>query len=187
MHYEVEQKYRSVNVEAVLKQLEDWGTAELVTQRQVDTYFAHPSRDFATTDEALRIRQVGESNVITYKGPKIDTTTKTRRELEIAIAEGAMSAAHCSKLLEALGFRPVAEVSKTRRSVRLERMGQTVEVALDEVDQLGVFAELEIVVASKEELPPARESLASLAKELRLTGVERRSYLELLLAQSGAD
>ncbi len=187
MHYEVEQKYRAVDVEAILKQLEDWGVADLVTQRQVDTYFAHPNRDFAATDEALRIRQVGESNVITYKGPKIDATTKTRRELELAIAEGTTAAEHGGALFEALGFRSVAEVSKTRRSVQVERAGHTVEISLDEVDRLGVFTELEIVVASKEELPPAREILASVAQELRLTEVERRSYLELLLAQSAVE
>ena len=55
---------------------------------QVDQYFAHPARDFAQTDEALRLRRVGKQNFITYKGSKIDATTKTRREIELPLAPG---------------------------------------------------------------------------------------------------
>ena len=49
---------------------------------QVDTYFSHPARDFAATDEALRIRSIDQENFVTYKGPKLDATTKTRREID---------------------------------------------------------------------------------------------------------
>ena len=73
-------------------------------RRRSDRYFAHPSRDFARTDEALRLRRIGEFNFITYKGPKLDATTKTRREIEIGLADGQQAATDAAELLAAIGF-----------------------------------------------------------------------------------
>ena len=52
---------------------------------QSDAYFNHPARDFAQTDEALRIRTVGDESVVTYKGPKLGGSAKTRFELEFQL------------------------------------------------------------------------------------------------------
>ena len=71
---------------------------------EVDRYFNHPARDFAETDEALRIRRIGPVNRITYKGPRVDTVTKTRQELELPLVEGEKSAADWITLLEKLGI-----------------------------------------------------------------------------------
>ena len=91
--YEVEQKYPLADVaevEAVLARLgATWhGTAE-----QVDRYFNHPSRDYAVTDEALRLRRTDDRLAITWKGPRLDATAKTRREIELPLVEAAVPAA----------------------------------------------------------------------------------------------
>ena len=56
------------------------------TVRETDLYFNGGDRDFRRTDEALRLRRVssgGEENVLlTYKGPKEDPRSNTRREYE---------------------------------------------------------------------------------------------------------
>ena len=57
------------------------------------------------------------------------------------------------------------------------------EVALDEVEQLGPFLELE-TSAGDADLGAAQAALASLARKLDLQQIERRSYLELLLQVS---
>lgn len=151
---------------------------------QVDLYFAHPSRDFAKTDEALRLRRVGDAVAITWKGPRIDTATKTRREIELpvtpAAAAGAVTIAAWSELLTALGFRPVMEVTKRRRAARVPWQGCDVDVAIDSVVGLGDFVEVELQ-ARPGEVPQARAVIASLAETLGCGGQERRSYLELLL------
>src|SRR5947209_1900997 len=103
MKYEVEQKYRYPADLDLEKRLNDLGAAWHEPVQQVDTYFAHPARDFAATDEALRIRSVGEQNFVTYKGPKIDKTTKTRHELELPLASGHKAAEQFGQLLQALG------------------------------------------------------------------------------------
>ena len=82
MPIEVEQKFPVADRAALDRQLAALGFVPRDAELQVDQYFAHPARDFARTDEALRIRRVGQFNYITYKGPKLDATTKTRREIE---------------------------------------------------------------------------------------------------------
>ena len=77
---------------------------------QVDRYFNHPARDFGVTDEAFRIRSVGDANCVTYKGPRIDSVTKTRREIEVSFAEGSDAASQMTDIWQSLGFRFVREV-----------------------------------------------------------------------------
>ena len=83
--YEVECKYPVDDLPRVEIALARMGAKIGAPVRQTDKYFAHPSRDFAATDEALRIRVSGEENYITYKGPKVDATTKTRREIDFLL------------------------------------------------------------------------------------------------------
>ena len=180
MTIEVEHKYRVTDPAALEQQLTALGGVISPPQLQVDTYFAHPSRDFAATDEALRIRCVGPRNYVTYKGPKLDPHTKTRCEIELPIAPEQSGAADCAELLMALGFRRVREVRKQRRSVAIPWQGDEVTVALDDVAGIGHFVELELAV-EESAVPAAQACLASLSTHLRLSNSERRSYLELLL------
>lgn len=178
--YEVEQKFPVADHAALRQRLVELGATLVPPIEQADTYFAHPARDFAKTDEALRLRTVGERNWITYKGPKIDTQTKTRRELEVPLVAGPVARREYEELLAHLGFRPVATVRKRREVAALAWMGYEVEAALDLVEHVGPFVELE-TSADLAGLAGAKDVLASLARQLGLEGGERRSYLELLL------
>ena len=180
MNYEVEQKFRISDAKSLEERLSGMGITLDVPIAQVDRYFAHPARDFSQTDEALRIRSVGQDNYVTYKGPKIDAITKTRREIELPIESGSEAAVRFAELLEALGFCPVAAVRKQRRCVVAPWRNQNVAVSLDSVDSLGDFAELELT-STESGIERARETILSLAQELSLSQVERGSYLELVL------
>lgn len=180
MQYEVEQKFPVADLAAVNAQLHALGARFSAPLDQIDRYFAHPVRDFAATDEALRIRRVANENCITYKGPKLDSTTKTRREIELPLSGGEEHLARYTELLTALGFSVVAEVHKHRTPAELHWQGRNVEAALDEVAGVGTFVELEIL-ADEANLDASRSALASLAAKLGLSNSERRSYLELLL------
>jgi adenylate cyclase class 2 len=151
-------------------------------REEADLYFTHPARDFARTDEALRLRRRGEVNLITYKGPKIDSATKTRSEIELPLEPGQASLGSWRALLEALGFQGVAEVRKSRRKMHVPWQGRSVEASLDTVEHLGTFVELELI-AEADGLEPAKACILSLAQTLGLTASERRSYLELLLGR----
>jgi len=189
--YEVELKFPVPDTRALEQRLTAIGSRWHEPVNQIDRYFNHPCRDFARSDEALRLRQNGDEVVITWKGPRIDTATKTRREIELPLSLplpqlGAVSQpaevaiARWTDLLEALGFRSVATVSKRRSNAAVIWQGREVDVALDSVAGLGEFMELELQ-ASEVEIPRAQACLESLARELGCGSPERRSYLELLL------
>jgi len=175
---EVEVKYAVEDLKPLAAALAGWSAGE--TRRDEDHYFNAPDRDFARTDEALRVRSIGPRNYITYKGPKTDAETKTRFELELPLGDGPESAAQFRRLLTRLGYRPGGVVRKARRVFRSHRDGFDVQATLDDVDGLGTFAELEIT-ADEDQLPAARAAVLGAAAELGLTQAERRSYLQLLL------
>jgi len=181
--YEVEQKYPVADVKAIEDRLSRLGASWHGTAEQVDRYFNHPSRDFAVTDEALRLRSTAAGVAITWKGPRLDATAKTRREIELPLALAAVPAMldHWTELLEALGFRRVREVAKRRRLATVAWEGAAIEVALDHVAGLGDFVELELQAESAG-IAVAAARIESLARELGCTNPERRSYLEMLLA-----
>lgn len=178
---EIELKFPVADLLAVLAALQELGAAVQEEHEQADRYFNHPARDFAATDEALRLRSVGEANYITYKGPRIDPGTKTRQEIELSLPSGSHTMARWRELLSALGFVHIADVHKRRRKTCLAWQGFQVEIALDQVAELGSFVELEIL-APPEQLSQAQQAMRSLAERLGLAASERRSYLELLLA-----
>jgi adenylate cyclase, class 2 len=180
MRYEVEMKFPVAEMEALEAKLARLSATISAPQTEMDSYFGHPGRDFARTDEALRIRRKGIANFITYKGPKIDPTTKTRHEIDLPLPPGEETAQAWTGMLGALGFTVVGEVRKSRRKAQVDWQGRSVEVSLDEVERLGTFAELELVV-EPDDIEAAKACIASLAKELRLETGERRSYLELVL------
>lgn len=179
--FEVEQKFAlDVDADAMRTRLESLGAKATGQATQVDQYFNHPVRDFAQTDEALRIRSVDDRNWVTWKGPKIDSRTKTRREIELPLGDGTQTAEQLAEVLRLLSFRPVTSVQKIRRTYGLTRDGRTFEIALDEVEEVGAFMEIEIL-AEESELAAAQDAVIRVGDELGLSRVERRSYLALLL------
>src|SRR5687767_2428414 len=180
MTYEVEQKFHVDDFRETEHALRQLGVQVGPVVSQTDTYLSHPTRNFGETDEALRLRREGEANFITYKGPKIDKTTKTRLELEIPLPNGQALATQVRHLLDVLGFRVVVDINKQRRRSLIHWQGATIEVALDQVERLGTFVELEMV-AEETEVDIAKQRIGGFAAELGLTRNERLSYCELML------
>jgi adenylate cyclase class 2 len=167
---EVEIKAYCEDSEALRARIAELGGALEGSLMEEDSYFGHPSRDFAASDEAFRIRRTPVGSVVTYKGPKIGERSKTRFEKEVAIGD----ADGFAEILDRLGFRPAGTVRKSRELYALEG----VHVCLDKVEGLGYFAELEVLSEEREE---AERRLFALAERLGLSRFERRSYLELSL------
>jgi adenylate cyclase class 2 len=176
--YEVELKVRADHG-PVRTRLADVGTESRGTVQQVDTYYDAPHREFAETDEALRIRRTtgdGETTIeLTYKGPLLEAESKSREEHEVVVSDNDEAAA----ILDGLGFEPAATVEKERESFTHE--GYT--VTLDSVDGLGEFVEVETEVPN-DDIEDAREGAIEVLAELGLDADDqiRTSYLGLLLA-----
>ena len=131
----------------------------------------------------MRLRRIGAENYLTYKGPKIDTVTKSRPEIELRLADGSQTAADAVRFLSSLAYRPVAVVSKFRQVYTFQRDGFTLSACLDDVGAVGRYVELEIL-ADESRYESARAVLLKAVEEFGLVEHERRSYLRLLLEQS---
>jgi len=155
-----------------------------------DEYFNHPVRDFRITDEALRIRRTVDSVQLTFKGPRLDAVTKSRKELELPIASVAEALAFTEsqlrEILLALGFTSAGMVRKQRKTTTVRFEDRDFTISFDQVEGLPFYAELEIL-CDEPQRASATASLLRLAEYLGLHQSERRSYVELvqLNLQSG--
>lgn len=170
---EIEVKIPDVNHRELRNRLVFNGAVEAGEELHQDVYLNHPCRDFGDTDEALRLRLVNGRAFLTYKGPKIDTDSKTREEIEVHVEDPEK----IISILRKLGFTQVATVRKRRTLYRIE----DVVVALDSVEGLGDFVELEY---EGDDLKKGMERINAVRSLLNLKGNERRSYLELLIGKT---
>lgn len=184
MSYEVELKFRLDHFQTIETAIRQRGAAEKPIVSHIDRYFNHPSRDFRSTDEAFRIRSVGHSNCITYKGPVLGNVAKTRQEIEVDVADSPEAAERLLEMMKCLGFRFVRDVRKMRRAFSLNWNQRDYELALDEVPELGCFLEIELL-ADDEDRESAESAVWELARSLGLTASEPRSYLDLLIDLDG--
>ncbi len=182
MQYEVELKFRLKTSEAIYETIAKMGEGWKEPVEQIDSYFKHPVRDFAQTDEALRIRSVGDENRITYKGPVIDEQVKTRQEIEVLFATGNSNREQVATILTILGFEEVRVVKKKRSTTLLLFENFKMEIAFDKVEGLGTFLEIE-TLADDTTRQKAQEAVLNFAAKLQLNKPEKRSYLCMLLEQ----
>jgi len=158
-----------------------------------DTYFNMPEglRDFRQTDEALRIRKSAEFHkndkskaqklnyYITYKGKKIDKTTKTREELEIKISNPE----DMKILLKFLGFREVFTLVKKRELYDFMFNETRIEALIDYIPILEQhFVEVELITELIENVDKSKEILFQFLENFGIKKQEsiRKSYLELI-------
>lgn len=183
---EIEKKFQVKNFDAIRSALASGDLdvmEDLPPKFQCDEYFNHRQLRFELQDIALRIRQVDERHVLTFKGPNQDATTKIRTEIEVDLAKE--DAEKVSQMFLGLGMHSVAKVSKTRDTIVIRWQGANVEVCLDAVEEVGYFVELEIVAEDKEQVPTAKSTLEALADKFGLEDSTTTSYLEMLLQGRG--
>ncbi len=168
---EVELKYWSPGNAAIVASLNKLGAKKVSELTMEDVYFAHPSREFGKTDEAVRLRKTEEGAELTYKGPRMKTgTVKAREEITVKVAD----ALSVQRILERVGFKEAYIVAKRRATYQLDKL----RVDVDSVDGLGEFVELEAITES----PDRVTALLEMARaELGLTRLEPKTYLELLI------
>jgi adenylate cyclase class 2 len=174
---EVEVKAHAPNLNEIEEKIVEIGASLEGEEYQEDLYFNAPHRDFAQTDEALRIRKIKKENseetYITYKGAKMDNVSKTRKEIEVAVENPSKVA----DILQNLSFRPVATVRKNRI---IYTLGELI-ITLDKVHGVGDFVEIEKETAEGEDTKEAlNEIFATYSKIGIEKGFERSSYLELM-------
>ena len=149
-------------------------------KKETDIYFDNAEGNFRKEDKALRIRQCENLTTkesicyMTYKGPKLDHISMTRKEVELQIEDAQIG----KEMLENLGFMSVHPVIKLRQYFHKEN----VTACLDQVEGLGDFMELEVIVADEAE---KEEALGRIIELLHILGyckedIIRTSYLSML-------
>jgi len=190
---EVEIKVKISDPNQVRKRFEENKGVYKISLHHEDTYFNMPKglRDFKQTDEALRLRKSIEFNrdnraiaqkinyFITYKGKKIDKTTKTREEIEVKINE----IEDMKNLLKLLGFREVFTVIKERELYDFLFEDVRIEALIDYLPVLKqYFVEVELMTESYEDIKKSRKILFRFLEKFGIKKEEsiRTSYLELI-------
>ncbi len=171
---EIEVKIKVDKLEPIRSRLEELRASPMERVHERDVYYNAPHRDFARTDEALRIRYSGSNCVLTYKSAKLSGySLKAREELSTPVGSGPA----LEEILEKLGFTRTAEVEKIREYY----LFRDASVALDKVKGLGCFVEIERCTPG--EGHDLQHGIESIADELGIRGEPTRtSYLELLLS-----
>jgi len=190
---EVEIKARVKDPNLLRKMFEENEGVYKLSLEHEDIYYNMPEglRNFKQTDEALRLRKSIEferDNIaknpknnyfITYKGKKIDSTTKTREEIEVKISE----IEDMKKLLKFLGFREVFTVIKKRELYEFIFNDKKIVALIDYIPMLEQhFIEVELITKSLENVEKCREILFQFLNKFRISREEsiRKSYLELM-------
>ena len=190
---EVEIKVKISDPNLIRKKFENYNGEYKLSLHHEDIYFNMPKglRDFKQTDEALRLRKSIEFNkhqksnpqkinyFITYKGKKIDVTTKTREEIEVKIDE----VEEMNKIFQLLGFREVFTVIKERELYSFKFKDTNIEALIDYIPILDQhFVEVELIAGSYMEAEQKREVLFQFLKNFGIKKQEsiRKSYLELI-------
>ena len=173
---EIELKVKVPSLDPVREHLVRKNAQSCGKVHEHDIYYNAPHRDFGKTDEAVRVRYTHDRAVVTYKGPKIKKFgLKAREELNFAVESGDTF----EKMLDRLGFTKTLEVNKWRETYKLG----TASVSLDSVDDLGTFAEIEVITENETDNPTTQ--IEKIAKEIGVIGKPiLESYLEMLLAKN---
>ncbi|ADY01976.1 adenylyl cyclase CyaB [Vulcanisaeta moutnovskia 768-28] len=177
--FEVEVKYRVPGHDVIKEKLKALNAKFLEHTEETDIYFNSPIRDFAKTDEALRVRIYGDGTVVlTYKGPRIGGIGKTREELSVTVND----LESLLEILRRLDFKEVARVIKRRDIYNYENF----TIYIDIVEGLGNFVEVETMVNDRELINKATEEVLQLGDKLglRRDWIERKTYLELVLEKN---
>ena len=190
---EVEIKARITDPDKIKKKFKNLNGIYKISLNHEDTYFNMPKelRDFKKTDEALRIRKSIEflknannsekfvNYFITYKGKKIDTSTKSRKELEVKISDGIQM----REILKSLGFKEIFTVKKERELYEFNYKNNKIEALIDYIPILKeFFIEVEMLTDTTEKLKAAREALFEFLSNIGIKREESiiKSYLELI-------
>lgn len=180
-YIEVEKKFALPDPAALKAKLEQLGAKPGEPTRQVDAYFNAPHRDFLAPkaiSEWLRVRTEDRGSSINFKRwHPVDALIKTHAdEYETKVDDVEA----IRRLLDALDFRPLVTVDKTRKEYQLPE----IEVVFDHVVDAGDFVEFEFkadAAGVEEATQQLEQFIASL--NIELGEPINRGYPHILLGR----
>ncbi len=159
---EVEIKSRVKNFEEIKNKLAEIGAKSMKSEEQTDAIFGHPSmldgNNFVIEGGySARVGQRGEKTTVEFK-------EILRGKGGIEVKSPIASIELGKKFLNRLGFKEAFTIHKFRDYFKLDGL----EIALDKVDTLGNFIEIEKMVSSPDEIESARKECHELLDKLNI-------------------
>ncbi|MDO4188129.1 MAG: class IV adenylate cyclase [Lachnospiraceae bacterium] len=197
---ECEIKLQINNMTEVKEKLLSIGFIEAYRLTETDTYFDNVSGDIRANDNALRIRKTinhstkSKSSQLNFKGKKLDSISVSRPEYETGVDDSDAVVS----ILNSLGYAPVSpKVVKNRTLLNAKSLDKkqlaelgidgftdmfSINACLDEVEDLGDFLELEVIVTTESEKELALELITNILVFLgyHISDTTATSYLSAL-------
>ncbi len=164
---EKEFKFKIENKDEIIRKLFSLNFNDLGENKQEDIYFDTEDLKLFNQGKALRIRKEGKHFYLTYKNKVIRKRPKIRKELTIRLNERQLRV--MIEILNELGYNESLKIIKKRREFEKGK----IKVAIDEVEGLGNFLEVEY-----ESEKDAKELLSNLG--LKIKNAIGLTYAEML-------
>jgi len=157
---EVEIRARIENIDSVKESLSSIKAQYIKTIKQEDRIFGNPkfldeNTKIIEGGLSARIRTVADSSKVEFK-------EIARQGGGVEVSADLDDVNEGIELLNKLGFKEAFMISKTRDIYKYNNF----EIALDKVDKLGSFIEVEMMVNSKDQVDKAKEDCLELLKKI---------------------
>lgn len=173
MPLEIEAKMKVNDLDAVRGRLNAVGAVRVGRFLEDNTFFDTDDRSLLAADKGLRLRinrdleNQTEQFILTFKGPRLHGSLKTRQEQELIVTQADSAA----EFLSQLGYAPVLRFEKRRERWNVDNC----HVELDELPFLGCYVEIE---------GPSEQAVLEVRSRLQLVDhpLVRASYIGLLMS-----
>lgn len=156
---EIEIKIKLDNKFEVIEKLKQEGCEFSNVKHQIDTVFLENSaKDFDIKPGmiVLRIRTIGDKNLITLKQRK--EKVMESKEIEFEVSDRNL----CKDLITTLGYKEMVTIDKKR----IETKYKGFNICIDDVDKLGSFIEIEVLTDENGKSDYYENQMLELCKEL---------------------
>ena len=172
---EIELKFKVDNLDALINKLKEEQCEISTVKMQNDTIYVQNLDDIESKEGSvwLRVRKENDKIELNYKKQSKKKMESEEIEFEVSSYELA------NQFLKALGYLPWVEVNKKRRYSKYKEYN----ICIDEVERLGSFIELEILV-DKDNKEDYELALLEVAKKLGINPDKRiNSHYDTMISE----
>lgn len=135
---EIELKFKVDNFTNIITYLQDKGIKVSEETSQSDTIYVSDLNDTESKEGSLWLRVRKENDITEMNLKKQSKEKMESEEIEFTVSDYDLA----NKFLLTLGYKPWVQVNKKRQITKYE----DINICMDEVERLGCFIELELLI-----------------------------------------
>lgn len=156
---ETEKKYYSINNNELVKRINKFGYKLVSKEYQSDEYFTDINSEYIKKRTCLRIRKVGDKNILTFKGESKDFDSSFTK-LNLSFETLSNNYDNLIDLFSMMGYFSYVIVNKNRQTYEKQDGSLIYSIMVDSIEDLGDFIEFEISSSRKNiDIDTLREKL----------------------------